>query len=300
MKTFRNFTMLNSVLLSFAILMLTSCGDKDEDKKDERSPRLRQMSMQYIAENPHWEESDSALFLYNVNNQLVTMIGLATEDSISVQYDSEGRISSGSFFDVEGEHSTIAYSWAGNKMTMTETEYADAKVVFEVNSEGRVVRMETFFLNDGQWHMVRYMLYNWTEGNLVSTEAWQSFAKSATPEMSSPHFPFIRPEIQRPASDNENLLLLKNDFIKDSEVFYTYDNKNNPFKDFQLYRFSEVAFYSSVNNVLSSIRNGFNFSGEVYETYTEDYNFSYNSDNYPVVRSESDFDWSITETYLYE
>lgn len=300
MKTFRNFSMLNSVLFGLLILLLPSCGDKNDDKKDKRAPRLRQMTMRYISDNPQWEESDSALFLYNNNNQLIAMVGLATEDSIGAQYDSEGRISSATFVDIDGEYSTITYSWAGNKMTLTETDYADAKAVFEINGDGRVVRMESYFLNEGQWLMVRYVLYNWSEGNLVSTEAWQSYSKNGTHQKGSNHFPFIKPELQRPDSGNENLFLLKNDFIKDSDVFYTYDNKNNPFKDFQLYRFSEVAHYSSANNALSSVRNGYNFSGEVIETYTDNYNFTYNSENYPLVRSESDFDWTITETYLYE
>jgi hypothetical protein len=300
MRILCNFSMLNSVLFSLFILLLTSCGGKDDDKKDERSPRLRQMNMRYISDDPQWDESDSALFLYNSNNQLIAMVGLATEDSIGVQYDSEGRINDVVFLNSDSEDNHITYSWAGNKMTMTETDYADSKAVFEVNGDGRVVRMESYFLNEGQWHMVRYVLYNWSEGNMVSTETWQSYSKIGTHQKGLRHFPFIKPELQRPASGNDNLLLLKNDFIKDSEEFYTYDNKNNPFKDFQLYRFSEVAYYSSANNVVSSIRNGYNFSGEVIETYTDNYNFTYNSENYPLVRSESDFSWTITESYLYE
>ncbi|MBK6966882.1 MAG: hypothetical protein IPH20_24020 [Bacteroidales bacterium] len=300
MRILCNFSMLKSVLFSLFILLLTSCGDKNDDKKDERAPRLRQMNMQYISDDPHWESSDSALFRYNDENQLIAMAGLATVDSISIQYDSEGRISTATFFDDDGVYSIITYSWAGNKMTMTEADYAVAKSVFEVNGDGRIVRMESYFLNEDQWHMVSYVIYNWSEGNLVSTETWQSYSKNGTHQKGSHNFPFMKPELLRLTSGKENLLLLKNDFIKDAEVFYTYDNKNNPFKDLQLYRFSEVAYYSSVNNVLSSIRNGFNISGEVIETYTDDYNFTYNPENYPLIRTESDFSWSITETYLYE
>lgn len=302
MKTFRNTPLTHLSVLIMLVLMIASCGDKDDDKKDERSPRLNQMIFHYVSDNPQWDESDTVHFQYNTNNHLIAMAGRATEDSISIQYDSEGRISSATFFGDEVENSTTTYSWSGNKMTMAEIDYADVKVVFEINSEVRVVRTETYFLNlnEGQWHMVRYMLYNWAEGNLVSMETWQSYSKSGTHQLRPNHFPFVWPELQRPASNSENIVLLKSDFRKDSEVFYTYDNKNNPFRNFQLYRFSEVAYYSSANNVLSSVTNSFDYSGEIYGSYTFNYSFNYNSENYPLVRSQSDFDWSITESYFYE
>jgi hypothetical protein len=302
MKTFRNTPASHLSVIILLAIMITSCGDKDDNKKDERSPRLNQMIFHYVSDNSQWENSDSVLFQYNNNNQLIAMVGLASEDSVSIQYNSEGRISEAVYINSDGEFNTMNYSWSGNRMTMTETVYADAKAVFEINSEGRVVRTETYFLNlnEGQWHMVRYILYNWAEGNLVSTETWQSYSKSGTHQLRPHHFPFVWPELQRPASNSENIVLLKSDFRKDSEVFYTYDNKNNPYKDIQLYKFSGMAQYSSANNVLSSVRNGFNSSGEVYETYTDNYIFTYNPENYPLVRSESDFDWTITETYLYE
>jgi hypothetical protein len=258
------------------------------------------MTFHYVSENPQWENSDSVLFQYNNNNQLIAMGRLESNDSIGIQYDSRGRISSAAFLNAESEFNTRTYSWSGNTVTITESDYADAKAVFEINGVGRVVRTETHFLNEGQWHMVYYMLYNWTEGNLVSTESWQSYSKIENLYMGSNNFPFILPELPGPDSNNESFLMLKNNFKKDSEVHYTYDNKNNPYKDNQLYKFSGMGYYSSANNVRSSVRNGFDISGEVYETYTNNYSFTYNSENYPLVRSESDFAWSITETYLYE
>jgi hypothetical protein len=300
MKTFQNVPVPHLSVLILLALMIISCGDKDDNKIVERSPRLRQMTFHYVSENPQSEDSDSVLFQYNNNNQLIAMGRLESNDSIGIQYDSRGRISSAAFLNAESEFNTRTFSWSGNTVTITESDYADAKAVFEINGVGRVVRTETHFLNEGQWHMVYYMLYHWTEGNLVSTESWQSYSKSGINHKDPHHFPFILPELQRPASENENLLLRKSDFRKDSEVFYTYDNKSNPYKDIQLYKFSGKGYYNSANNLRSSVRTGFDISGEPYETYTENYTYTYNSENYPLVRSESDFAWSITETYFYE
>lgn len=254
MRTFRNFSMLNSVLFSLFILLLTSCGDRDDDKKDERELRIKQVTLRNISFKPQWQEFvDSVQFYYDTNNLIIAESGIR-EESITLKYDSVGRISIVKFMNYENEYNARAYSWAGNILTLTETDNTDRKTVFEINSEGRVKRMESYIYLSPDWYLHYYVLYTWANDNLVSTETWIAGANQS--------------------------------FRKESEKFYTYDTKINPFKDYQLYRFSEIAYSSSANNLIS--------------TQEKSFLYTYSTANYPLVMSEFGNDWSSTTTYFYE
>jgi hypothetical protein len=282
------------------ILLLPSCGDKDDDKKDERSPRLRQMSIRYVVDNFQIDYTVSTMFLYNNDNQLIAMVGIASDDSIVIQYDSEGRIREAVFYDSEVDYNHFVYSWSGNIVTVMEADNTDVKAVFEIDNNGRVVRMEYYVLNENQWLMSYFVLYNWVEDNLVSTETWDSYAKSGTHPGGAHHLPFMFPELQKPASNKELLSLLKQDFTKVSDEFYTYDDKINPFKDFQIYKYTDGFPSNSLNNIVASVSNIYNNSGEIESTNNYSYSYTYSNNNYPLVSSSMFANRSVTSTFIYE
>lgn len=301
MKSFRNLSGLPFVMISILVLMLASCGDKDkDDPKDQRSPRLKKMVIRDISLEPPMEESDSVRFLYDNNNRLIAMAGYGTGDSISFQYNADGRIVKTGFFTADLDNFIIQYVWSGNTVTMTQPDSPNGKAIFELNSDSKITRLDSYALVNQQWILQYYMLYNWQGGNLVSAEAWSAIGKSTTFPAKYPRSVFSIPALLKVNPDSDFTRLLKQDFVKESEQLYTYDNKINPFKDVQIYQFSEVGYFDSENNVTTVVSNAYNLSGVIEDSYTDNYSFIYNPENFPLSKTLSYSSWTSSENYQYE
>ena len=294
---------------SFAFLsmfLITSCGDPEDDKET-RGPRLKQVISEMEAYDPEMTETDSIHFLYNAGNQLIAMVGNQSGDSISMFYNQDGTISKAEIRGMDDDNYTMMYAWSGNKLTLTETDYPDGKAVIDLNSNGQIVRMESWDFYEQQWILGFYIVYTWAENNLISEETWYPADISSYFRYQSKGTPPAGASIKySPRSVLRNNHLygktrnLKQDFVREVVVTYTYDNKINPLKDFQIYKFSEIAFYSSVNNMISDEIVVYNSSGGIEETYEDSYTFTYNTENYPLSKLEDYITWSFSETYQYE
>jgi len=247
------------------------------------------------------EEADSGQFFYNSNNQMIAMVGSDAEDSISFQYNSSGNIANAAFISGGDTEYNLVFTWAGNKVTMAESDYPNGKAVFELNSVGQITRLESFSLYAGLWEMEFYMLYNWQNDNLISTETWTATWKSSAVEHKKHHSILSFPAVQQSSQPgNVHPGILKQDFFKEVTETFSYDSNINPYKDFQIYKYSEVGFYNSQNNVVSAFLTYFNQSGGVEDTYSENYDFIYNPDTYPFSKTLSGTNWYNLEEYQYE
>lgn len=81
---------------------------------------------------------------------------------------------------------------------------------------------------------------------------------------------------------------------------FTYDNRKNPFKDFQIFRYSEAGFYTGENNLVTINERYFDPSGVLNESFNDESSFTYNADDFPVEMNRVDTGWSYRESCFCE
>lgn len=293
------------ILLSSFLFISTSCtkdadDDTDENQNNQRLPRIcRLKSLE--TENGLIQDSSNAVFIYNKSNFLVTICGSEEGDSITIQYDADGRVNHTTYFDSQGITYELNYKRIADKVIVTSTNVTDRQLVYTVDADGNVSRMEIKQLINQQWIVLSYVDFVWQQGNLSVLTYYNKVAgKHGCLEKSSGIWSVFANSILYCFGENEIDDFNREGFYKSMERIFTYDNKKNPFKDFQIFRYSEAGFYAGENNVVALIERYYDSSGDLIDSYGDESFFIYNSDDFPVEMNQADTGWSYKESYFYE
>jgi|GEM_PF-1270597 len=295
-----HFSAFNYAMITLFSVILLSCGDKDKYPVNQRGPRLSKMVQRFESSNPTYIELDSAKFLYNDKNILKSMSSFDGVDSIAFVYTTNGSLTQCGFYSQGTEEELIKFAWDGAIITMTDNSTTNTKAVFQLGSDGHVNRIDTYFLLNQSWVLRSYLVYTWVNGNLILSEYWETngiqskLANKVVPELLfSEH---IFKTLLAPDSSFSD----KGTFYKKASTSYTYDNLTNPYRDFQIYKFSEIGYYNSLNNAIGIVTNLYSSSGVVTGTESTAYTFTPNAVNYPSLKSLFSADYIFTEQYTYE
>ncbi|GAP44759.1 hypothetical protein TBC1_12570 [Lentimicrobium saccharophilum] len=293
------------ILLSSFLFISTSCtkdadDDTDENQNNQRLPRIcRLKSLE--TENGLIQDSSNAVFIYNKSNFLVTICGSEEGDSITIQYDADGRVNHTTYFDSQGITYELNYKRIADKVIVTSSNVTDRQLVYTVDADGNVSRLEIKQLINQQWIVLSYVDFVWQQGNLSVLTYYNKVAgKHGCPEKSSGIWSVFANSILYCFGENEIDDFNREGFYKSMERIFTYDNKKNPFKDFQIFRYSEAGFYAGENNVVTLIERYYDSSGDLIDSYGDESFFTYNSDDFPVEMNQADTGWSYKESYFYE
>lgn len=292
-------SILAATILPFMLLLVSSC-DKNEDQKDQRAPRVKHFITEYRYEPPFQNSSDTIRFEYNSQNQLIAMNGDGSQESYNFKYNPDGTISEAEFISEEIAGFITFFSWSGNTVTLTESDNMISKSVFELNAERQISRIEYYFLHQDEWFMNRYTINNWDNGNLVSSEEWSYNSKQGIQKPIKRRNPYFFQSI----SDSYEITAfqgnVKMDYLKVSGESYTHDDKINPLKDVILFTFAEGSIFNSKNNTLSTISYSYDWTGSIRDSSKQEYSYTYNAGNYPLIRSEVHPQYTYNQIFQYE
>jgi hypothetical protein len=290
---------LAAVILPFMLLLVSSCDKKDEPN-DQKTLRIKQLINEFIEETPFSISSDTLHFEYNDKNQLIAVRVDKYQQSYNFEYNPDGTISEAEYNADEEQSITTFFAWSGNKVTVTESLSTKRKTVFEVNAEKEILREEYYFLDQEKWIMFYYTINNWHNGNLISTEAWRStdYQNSKNPEKG--RSPFLFNSIWESFDNNAFEGNAKADFFKHASQSHTYDDKINPFKDVPMFRWSEGHTFTSENNILSTTSYSYYLTGSIEDSSIVKCSYSYNAENYPLIRSEVHPQYTYNQIFQYE
>ena len=293
------------ILLSLFLFIGASCtkdadDDNDENQNNHRIPRIcRLKSLE--TENGIIQDSSTAVFIYNKGNLLVSICGSAEGDSITIEYDSDGRVNHTTYFDNQGITYELNYKRIADRVIVTSTNVTDRQLVYTLDVDGNVSRLEVKQLINQQWIVFTYVDFVWQQGNLSALTYYNKVSgKYGCPEKSSGIWSVLANSIFYCFGENETDDSNREGFYKIMERSFTYDSKKNPFKDFQIFRYSEAGFYAGENNVVTINERYFDPSGELIESYGDESFFTYNSHDFPVEMNQADTGWSYKESYFYE
>lgn len=293
------------ILMSIFLFIGTSCtkdadDDNDENQINQRQPRIcRLKSLE--TENGSIQDSSTAVFIYNNGNLLVSIGGSAEGDSITIKYDADGRVNKTTYYDTQGITYELNYKRIADRVIVTSTNVTDRQLVYTLDVDGNVSRLEVKQLINQQWIVLTYVDFVWQQGNLSALTYYNKVSgKYGCPEKSSGIWSVFANSIFYCFGENETDDFNREGFYKSMERSFTYDNMKNPFKDFQIFRYSEAGFYAGENNVVTINERYFDPSGELIESYGDESFFTYNSHDFPVEMNQADTGWSYKESYFYE
>jgi hypothetical protein len=293
------------ILMSIFLFIGTSCtkdadDDNDENQINQRQPRIcRLKSLE--TENGSIQDSSTAVFIYNNGNLLVSIGGSAEGDSITIKYDADGRVNKTTYYDTQGITYELNYKRIADRVIVTSTNVTDRQLVYTLDVDGNVSRLEVKQLINQQWIVLTYVDFVWQQGNLSALTYYNKVSgKNGCPEKSSGIWSVFANSIFYCFGETETDDSNREGFYKSMERSFTYDSKKNPFKDFQIFRYSEAGFYAGDNNVVTINERYFDPSGELIESYGDESSFTYNADDFPVEMNRVDTGWSYKESYFYE
>ena len=276
-----------AIIILPVILLFTSSCDKKEDTNYKPVSRVKQIISEYVGLPPLFTlYKDTLHFEYNDHNQLTAISNYKIQEFYTFKYNQDGTISEAKFISDEETDVTTFFEWTGNSVTMNEIDNVQNKKVFELNSDGQIERIETYSLYLEEWIAVNYTINSWVEGNLISSEKWESdYAHSSGKSVERCKLiPY------EPIKDSHTIEALhigaKKDLLFLYKEQYTYDNMKNPFKDIQVFQFIKGSSYNSKNNIHSAAYFYFDSDGIIYYSQKAEYTYSYNRDSYPTIKSE--------------
>lgn len=287
------------ILVGSLELAISSCDlKKDDDDPIVRDPRLKEIKYYYEDNYPGSGDSSVIAVTYNDRNLVKRMAD--TVGSLEMDYDEYGYIHQMQFREKDEDDLFIDYVWTDNTVTLTQSDYPFGKLVFQLNSDGHVVRMDSYTLVELLWFPDYHTLYFWENHNLVRTELWEQVGMAGSGMHVRPKgFPLTYSDFEAYFS-KKNAANVKQEFYKSVVVEFNYDDKKNPFRDIQLYWFTEIGYYASVNNVKSFTSTVYRTNGETDGIYFSDFTLNYNPDNFLSEKLEVHEDWLTREVYSYE
>ncbi len=276
---------LATIVLPFLLLLVSSCDKKEDNNNDKLPPRLKLVVDEQLLLPSSENTFDTTWFEYNNINQLTTIIEGYISLTGRLEYNTDGTLREMKMFTHDELLVNYNYSWSGNKITYTESDRPNFKVVCLMNPEKQVVRLDEYILEQEEWLMDRYTINYWLNDNLVSTETWRSVVYHSSSKAGKALFPLLSGIYIEPKSTMENRGDQKLDFLKVLSASYEYDDKINPYQEFQLLKFTDGHPLNSKNNTLITTNYLYNWDGTIADSSKEEYTYSYNEQNYPLVRN---------------
>jgi len=300
----RSFYPASIVLLIFilGLIFSTSCG-KDETNKD-RPLRIKSLTTVYEYTMPSYTITSTIKYYYNSKNQQVAISTKDGQDSISISYGGDGRISGMVIFISGSEKLNFHAEWNGKQLTMYYNPEKDAKLIYYFNDNDFVEKVEGIYFENNEWITFRYDEYQWENGNPVYFESYllSSKASNRIGFFNEPNNSFLSDLTNfslNICADSLKGATLKKEFT--SRLLF--DGYKSPYCDSPVYRiliFEAWGLFSS-NNPVQIITELYNSSGAVYKTDTNSYIYEYNSLSLPVKRTtHSELNQTRTTSYLYE
>ncbi len=126
----------------------------------------------------------------NKSNLLVSIRGTAEGDSITIQYDADSRVNHETYFDSQGVTYELNYKRIADKVIVTSTNVTDRQLVYTLEGDGNVSRLEIKQLVNQQWIVLTYVDYVWQQGNLATSSYYSKMSgKHGCQEKSSGIWP---------------------------------------------------------------------------------------------------------------
>ncbi len=284
----RNTYTFNSFII-ILLLVLVSC-DKESHKDDtdtgNRDPRLKKLTATLRINNYSYDEINEVFFRYNNKNELASIASPFLGDSVYFTYRQDGKITSAFYQETDDFQYTSQYTWGENTVTITSTSDPEAKIVITLNNNENMVKMESYEYDGTNWQLTNYNTYTWINENLTRTEIFvDAYSKAFTPEAGT----------EFEGTNHSGSL-----FYKYEDVIYTYDQKENPFRKFYFYKFSENAYMGSANNAISATTNRINIIGEHINTFTQSFIYTYQETDLPETKLEERSNSSYFQEFEYE
>jgi len=279
------------VVLSIGLLLFTVSCDKTTE--NEVVTLLTKITWQYDGET-----DGIATLEYDSQNRLVKIIesyseeGMDYEDESQITYNSEGKISQILYVEDGMEDDKTVYTWTATSVTEVDWYKEgstwvedDYKYVYTLNSEGQIIKEQSFNNQVNGWVSYWYDLYTWENGNNSKRESWgiDTRKKSVFKHLNNRHQIQLTTTSLKAANDT-----------KYGTTSYLYDTKNNAFLS--------VGFIAGVE--------GYNKNNVTKETYSwtgqadeiNMYSYEYNDNNFPTkVSSTYSYDGATeTEVTLFE
>lgn len=284
----RNTYTFNSFII-ILLLVLVSC-DKESNKDDtdpgNRDPRLKKLTATLRLTNNPPEEINEVFFRYNNKNELVSIASPFFGDSVYFTYLTDGKIISSFYQESDDFQYTTQYTWDKNTVTKTSTSDPAARIVITLDDNENMVKMESYEYDGTNWQLTNYNTNTWINENLTRTEIFvDAYSKAFTPEAGT----------EFEGTNHSGSL-----FYKYEDVVYTYDQKENPFRKFYFYKFSENAYMCSANNAISVTTKRININGELINTFTQSFIFTYLETDLPETKLEERPNLSYFQEFEYE
>lgn len=275
----------NLLFASLLVLIFIMSCNKDESSETLRKYRLAKITLIF----KYSTEPDTSISrLFYTNTGLLHKIETNRELTAECSY-SDGKLVKLSIFDENHvETNYRSYSWNGNVITIEYSDIRDYKSIIHLNSDGEVILAESFYKIDGEWIKESYFNYEWDNGNLLKLESYQLRdeykAKSPAKKSNNPIFTNLSTEqvcfsLRSPAARLE--------YNKVYEMKYTFDDKFNPYADFQYSQISHYPVSHSKNNILTFTLSHFYEDGSSRDEVIR-YSYQYNQKLYPENITEYD------------
>lgn len=235
--------------LSFSALfmILTSCSS---DESSSSSSELL-LKKEIVTDS---SDGSSYTMTYNYSGTNLTKISYSDDGSYDKFYYEGDLIAKIEFYD--------------------DTDFLEAKVTYTYTSDGKLASYVSLdFVNDDGDREV----YTYNANGTVSGVSYFGDSVSQNIPGTTRTISFSNGEVSSEVSSSG--------FGSDTSYTYTYDTKNNPYKNIKGY--SNIAAYSDSDNtgVSHNLLTRVRTSGSI--TNTNDFTYTYNSDDYPLTVSGS-------------
>ncbi|MHC1775517.1 MAG: hypothetical protein AB9834_08900 [Lentimicrobium sp.] len=284
-----------------SIFIFASCS---KEVNNNRALRLKTLAIADEYKMPAYTVSSAINYHYNDKKQQVAISSDGNQDSISISYGIDGRISGMIIFNSGVKSHDLRAEWTNNQLILYRRENENSRLIYYFNDENLVEKVEGVYLDNNVWITFRYDEYHWENGNPVYFESYLLSSKSdnhlrLTDE---PHKSILR-ELTDFSADaykgGSKGATLKKEFSSR----LVFDGMNSPYSDSPVYRvliFEAWALFSR-NNPVQMIIEHYNSAGTVYKTNTYDYIYEYNGFSLPVKRTTiSEENLTQNASYYYE
>jgi hypothetical protein len=300
----RSFYQVSIRLLIFGLGLSFVFASCRKDDTNDRALRLKTLAVADEYKMPAYTVSSAINYYYNGKNQQVAISRDGNQDSISISYGRDGRISGMIIFISGVKRHNFRAEWTNNQMTLYRRENENSKLVYYFNNDNLVEKVEGLYQENNEWITFRYDEYQWENGNPVYFESSLLSSKSDNHIRFSdePHNSILR-DLTDFSADTYKGSLKGATLKKEFSSRLVFDGMKSPYFDSPVYRvliFEAWALFSR-NNPVQMIIELYNSAGTVYKTNTYDYIYEYNGFSLPVKRTTiSEENLTQIASYCYE
>ena len=189
------------------------------------------------------------------------------EETINYYYDGGNKITN----ELYSDGWKVNYTYTGDLITQVdyynEEQVLDQTNKYEYNSNDQLVSFTILLFNVGGTNPGHKTLYTYGDDNTITAEYFYGDHASQTSPTGEATI----------VLENGNFTALNHE--SGSTVSYSYDDKNNPFKNIIGYNAVNLSYEEGgINNPITNINT--NSIGD--QTFNATYTYDYNSDNFPT------------------